>query len=197
VVDTLEARLKFVLVSSSELITQPVHLHFRWRIKLTHIVEAVDEDSDALLSLLEVSGNKLSVRSLSVSELLELRVSLGDPFSVPANMLGFDRWQQKPRQTVGCPHPSHMPSFRDKLWMPKLTEYEDVLGDPLRHGPLLGLSAHKFVDFFDWYIATPVCITLYGNLQERKSTWIRDVTLTVIYGVANSFSYSYSASANW
>jgi hypothetical protein len=90
VVDTLEARLEFVLVSSSELITQSDHFHLRGRIQLTHIVDAVDEDSDALLSLREVRGNLISVRSPSVSELLELRVSLGDPFFVPANMLGLD-----------------------------------------------------------------------------------------------------------
>lgn len=90
-VDTLEARLEFVLVSSSELITQPVHFHLRRRIELTHIVEAVDKDSDALLSLREVRGNEISVMSsLSVLELLDLRESLGDPLSVPANTLGFD-----------------------------------------------------------------------------------------------------------
>jgi hypothetical protein len=83
VVDTLKARLEFALVFSSELITQPVHFHIRGRIELTHIVGTVDEDRDAVLSLLEVRGNKISVRSPTISELLELRVSPVDPVSVP------------------------------------------------------------------------------------------------------------------
>ncbi len=81
-VDTLKARLEFVLVSSSQLITQPVHFHVRGGIELAHIVGTVDEDRDAILSLLEVRGNKISVRSPTVCELLELRVSPVDPVSV-------------------------------------------------------------------------------------------------------------------
>jgi len=91
VVDTLEAHFQFVLVSSSELFTQPVHFHLRGRIELTHIVQAFGEDSDALLSLREVRGNNISMRSLPVSELLELRVCLDDPFFVPVYLLEFDR----------------------------------------------------------------------------------------------------------
>jgi hypothetical protein len=83
VVDTLKSRLELVLVSNSELITQPDHFHFCGRIEVTHWVGAVDEDHDAILSLLEVRGNKISVRSLTIFELLELRVSLVDPVSVP------------------------------------------------------------------------------------------------------------------
>jgi hypothetical protein len=83
VVDTLEARLEFVLASCPELITQPVHFHVCGRIELTHIVGTVGEDRDAILSLLEVRGNKISVRSPTISELLELRVSPVDPVSVP------------------------------------------------------------------------------------------------------------------
>jgi hypothetical protein len=83
VVDTLKTRLEFTLVSSSELITQPVHFHVRGRIELTHIVGTVDEDRDLILSLLEVRGNKISVRSPTIFELLELRVSPVDPVSVP------------------------------------------------------------------------------------------------------------------
>ena len=82
-VDTLKARLEFVLVSSSELVTQSLHFHLCGRIELTPIVGTVDEDRDAILSLLEVRGNKISVRPLTISELLELRVGLVDPVSVP------------------------------------------------------------------------------------------------------------------
>ena len=83
-VDTLKARLEFVLVSSPEFVAQPVHFHARRRIEFTHIVGAVREDRDAILSLLDVRGNKISVRSPAVSQLLELRVSPIDPVSVPA-----------------------------------------------------------------------------------------------------------------
>lgn len=89
-VDALKTRLEFVLASSSEFLAQPVHFHVRGGIELTHIVGTAGEDRDAILSLLEVRGNKISVRSPTISELLELRVSPVDPVSVPVQMLGFD-----------------------------------------------------------------------------------------------------------
>lgn len=82
-VDALKTCLEFILVSNPELITQPSHFHCRGGIEITHIVGTVDQDRDAILSLLEVRGNKISLRSRSISELLELRVSLVDPVSVP------------------------------------------------------------------------------------------------------------------
>jgi hypothetical protein len=83
VVNTFKARLEFALVSSSELITQPLHFHVRGRIEITHIIGTVGEDRDTFLSLLEVRVNKVSVRSPTISELLELGVSPVDPVSVP------------------------------------------------------------------------------------------------------------------
>jgi hypothetical protein len=83
VVNTFKTRLEFALISSSELITQPLHFHVRGTIELTHTVGTVGKDRDAFLGLLDVRGNKISVRSPTISELLELRVSPVDTVSVP------------------------------------------------------------------------------------------------------------------
>lgn len=83
-VDPLKAHLQFVLISSSEFITELVHFYFTEMIEATHFASTVGVDLDAVLSLLEVRGNKTCLRSLTIPELLELRVSFVDLVFVPA-----------------------------------------------------------------------------------------------------------------
>jgi hypothetical protein len=67
--------------------------------------------------------------------------------------------QQKNNEQLIVCIPAVCPAVTTRYKCQSKLKHLNALCDPLGHSPLLGLSAHEFVDFFNANIAASICIT--------------------------------------